>query len=468
MIYRKIAQFLGLVSPSDIPLRGYLSSAGDMTPGLEGEIMTLPTASKIAQSAPHTLSQINPETICTHLGLVHLEPVITRESKEIVGYELILNNSIKLVGSTPSPMLQKMHDELLLKSILALDIPHTLGNKDVFIRIDPSTLDHSLIPQLSGNNVVLAFHPDIKNADRQMMRCRELKSYGFRFSLDDFNYSPGLYPLLGLVDYLRFDVDVNNALNLKQQLESIPRLGEKTLIAKNVLASEVLAGVATLPFRLYQGSSHDYQGSSNSRNRAKIIVLMNMLKNRADTGDIEHAMKQDGAIVFRMLRYINSPANGLRQEAHSTGEVLAKYGHDTLYRWLSLLLFCDETTQSHHNRTLLENALLRGRLVELFGLCKLPAVERNDLFVTGMFSFLDHLFKLSLDKVLDYFTLSSSIKEALLNHNGPYAPFLKLALACENHDQAGIEYHSKTAGISIEQANMTYLKAVVWVHEIEN
>ncbi len=436
-----------------------------MASGLESDILTLPTAYK---TFPYLLSQDTSENICKHPELVRLEPIHKRDRQEIIGHELFLNNSSELLGDDPSPLQCKMHDELLLRSILEFDITRIFEKKPIFIRIDSATLDHSLLLQFSGDNVVLAFCPDVKNADSQVKLCRELKSYGFRFSLDDFIYSPGLYPLLGLVDYLRFDIGSSNIPNVNQQLEIIPRLSEKTLIAKNVNASEFHTDIFLHPFRYYQSNSHDCSDSPSSRNRAKIIILMNMLNNCAETGDLEHALKQYGAIAFRILRYFNAPANGLRQEAHSIAEVMSKYGPGSLYRWLCLLLFSQETEQSYHDRTLLENALLRGRLVELFGQFKLPPEVKADLFVTGMLSFLSHLFKMPLEKALSYFALGSSITEALLNQNGPYSSFLKLALACENHDQAGIECQAKIAGISVEQANTAYIKAVVWVNEIEN
>lgn len=405
------------------------------------------------------------------LGFLRREPIFSHQPRQVIGHELMLNNSSELLGGGTSPMLHRIHDELLLKSILALDIPQLIGDELVFIHVSPATLEHVLILQLPGRNVVLAFRPEVENADRLMTRCRELKSHGFRFSLDDFTYSPGLYPLLGQVDFVRFDITPNSLVEIGPQLEKIPRLSEKTLIAKNVHTPEAFNIASLLAFRHYQGS-HPEQAAPAleppiSRYRAKIIMLMNMLKNHVEASEFEQAMKQDGALAFRLLRYINSPANGLTHEAHSISEALTSFGHDTLHRWLSLLLFCQESSPCHH-RTLLENALLRARLTELFGQRRLAAEEKAGLFVTGIFSYLDLLFKMPLDKALSHFSLSLPMGEALLRQSGPYAPFLKLAKACEDHDQPSIEHHANLAGISLEQVNTIYVKALVWAHEIEN
>ncbi|MDP2963388.1 MAG: HDOD domain-containing protein [Sulfurimicrobium sp.] len=433
--------------------------------------MTLPTVSKIPDAAQKTAPRTNSREKLDHLGFVRREPILTRDSQEIIGYELMLNHSSELLGGKASPMLNRMHDELLLKSILALEISQLIGDTLVFIHISPATLEHALILQLTGHKVVLAFRPEAENADRQIARCRELKTYGFRFSLDNFTCSPGLYPLLGIVDFIRFDIPSQNQTDLGPQLEAIPRLSEKTLIAKNVYTAESLKNATRLSFHHYQGNRLDHSTQDTepliSRYRAEIIVLMNMLVNRAETTEIEDVLQQDSALALRILRHINSPANGLEQEAHSFSEALARFGYDTLHRWLSLLLFCQEASPCHLERSLQENALLRGRLTELFGQRKLPVEDRAGLFVSGIFSCLDTLFGMPLDKALSHFSLSPSMGQALLRRDGPYAPFLKLAIACVDHDQPSIEHHAKMTGIGIEQANTIYVKALVWTHELQ-
>ncbi|MDP1896934.1 MAG: hypothetical protein Q8K43_03515 [Sulfurimicrobium sp.] len=122
MMFRKIAQLLGLDSSTDQHFRLSLSAAGGIASEQEGDIMTLPTVSKIPDAAQKTAPRTNSREKLDHLGFVRREPILTRDSQEIIGYELMLNHSSELLGGKASPMLNRMHDELLLKSILALEI----------------------------------------------------------------------------------------------------------------------------------------------------------------------------------------------------------------------------------------------------------------------------------------------------------------------------------------------------------
>ncbi len=405
-------------------------------------------------------------------GFISREPIFSHRANQVIGHELKLRNSSELMANGASPILRLMHDELLLRSVFAENVAHRIGDELVFIRLSPSALDNDLLLELPTRNVVLAVCPELGSADKLLSRCRELKTRGFRFSLDDFTYSPGLYPLLGLVDYVRFDIGRDSILSMAEHLAQIPRLEEKILIAKCVHTHEILKIASRLSFRHYQGNhfarNTPEKGLVIPRQRAKIIMFMNLVKNHASTNEIEEAMNRDGSLVYRMLRYINSPANGVPQEIHSIAEVLSKLGHSGLYRWLGLLMFCQENTCSGSCQTLHESALLRGRLTELFGQRCLPSEEKSGLFVVGIFSLLGQLLKMPLATALAHLSLNAHIEQALLHQDGPYANFIQLAIACENHDQADIEKYASTCEISLEQVNTLYVKALVWAHELEN
>lgn len=409
-------------------------------------------------------------------GFIRHEAIFSHQIQRAIGHELLLNNSSALLGNNSSPMMRHMHDELLLKSILTLEDLQRPDNDLVFIRLSPDSLEHELIQKLPSRNVVLAFRPEQGASDKLLTRCQELRAHGFRLALDDFSYSADLDPLLGLADYARFDFTNKNMLELELQLEQIPYLAEKTLIARNVNTPEMHKIATRLAFRHYQGSHFDGAMAAThpsiSHQRAKIIVLMNMLRNHTENSDIEEGMRQDAELSRQLLRYLNAPANGLEQEVDSISGALQTLGRETLYRWLAVLLFCqqdpEKSPEHSHNHALLAHALLRGRLTELFGQHNRSASEKVDLFVTGMFSQLDAIFNMPLEGVLKHFSLSTPVGQALLKNGGPYAPFLKLAIACEGHIQPNIEQHAQIAGIDIEHVNTSYIKALMWSYEIEN
>lgn len=219
--------------------------------------MTLPTATRIPKAGvpvrPLTKSSENP---CNYisLGFIRQEPVVARDSQEIIGHELMLNNSSELLVGNSSEAVNLIHDELLLKSLFNANLSEITDNTPVFIRLSPASLENPILEKLPPEHLILAIHPSLTKTDTLLTHCRELKSFGYHFALDDLNYSPGLYHLLGLADYLRFSINRDSAQNLNQRLDQIPRLSEKILVAKNINSPEQLQIAYQLPFLRYQGS----------------------------------------------------------------------------------------------------------------------------------------------------------------------------------------------------------------------
>lgn len=80
----------------------------------------------------------------------------------------------------------------------------------------------------------------------------------------------------------------------------------------------------------------------NGRARASdlnvIVELMRRIDKEAPIDKLEEAITLDPTLAFKLLRYINSPAFGLRVEVSSFRHALMLLGHQRLKRWLALLL----------------------------------------------------------------------------------------------------------------------------------
>lgn len=192
------------------------------------------------------------------LDFLSREPVFSRHAGRVIGHELRLNNSGDLLSGNTSAMLRAMHDELLLKSVLSLNLARPMDDDLLFIRLASGVLDNALVEQLPPHNTVLAIQPEQDKHDTLTARCRDLRAHGFRFALDDFRHSRDLYPLLDIVDYLRFDIDLGIE-ELAKNLERLPVMEGITLIAMGVNDDETLGIATELAFGWCQGRRFDPQ-----------------------------------------------------------------------------------------------------------------------------------------------------------------------------------------------------------------
>ena len=110
--------------------------------------------------------------------------------------------------------------------------------------------------------------------------------------------------------------------------------------------------------------------------------------------------------------------------------------------------------------------MIRGRFAELLGQDFLTRREAENLFVVGMFSFLDRLLGTPVPEVLAQLVLPPAVAEALLSREGVYAPVLALVEACEGQDGRAAEF-SAPMSMTAEDVNKAHVSAIMWAQNIK-
>jgi EAL and modified HD-GYP domain-containing signal transduction protein len=198
---------------------------------------------------------------------------------------------------------------------------------------------------------------------------------------------------------------------------------------------------------------------------AHTIQVLNLVRQNGDIRDIENALKQDVALSYKLLRYINSAGFGLSCEIQSFRHAVTILGYEKLNRWLSLLLA--HSSKDPMAPVLLHTAITRGRLMELLGHGLVDKQEHDNLFITGAFSLLDRLLRRPLDECLCYLSLPAAGTLALQQHGGPYAIFLGIAMSAEDpHAANEIPAALVDAGIGDEEVNRAVIDALNWAHNV--
>lgn len=195
-----------------------------------------------------------------------------------------------------------------------------------------------------------------------------------------------------------------------------------------------------------------------SPNHAQTIRLLNLVRNNAEIRDIEDLLKQDVALSYKLLRYINSAGFGLMCEIQSFRHAVSILGYDALNKWLSLLLVSASRDPSAPG--MIQTAIARGRFMEEIGSTYLGAGEADNLFITGAFSLLPLLLGASMQSVLEEMNLPAGVSDALLHGEGEIAPFLRLACSAENFDDSAFAKAAADLHLEHSQLNRALLSGV--------
>lgn len=170
---------------------------------------------------------------------------------------------------------------------------------------------------------------------------------------------------------------------------------------------------------------------------ALIIRILNLVRNEAELPAVEAELKQDIALSYRLMRYINSAGMGFPSQITSYRQAVTILGYHELYRWLTLLLLTADPNPAHN--TVVKASIVRGRFMELVGKLRFQRTQADDLFVIGIFSQLDQLLEQPMDTILEAIRISDDMRDALLHRTGTYGELLALAEALEdsNDDSRG-------------------------------
>lgn len=170
---------------------------------------------------------------------------------------------------------------------------------------------------------------------------------------------------------------------------------------------------------------------------ALIIRILNLVRNEADLPAVEAELKQDIALSYRLMRYINSAGMGFPSQITSYRQAVTILGYHELYRWLTLLLLTADPNPVHNE--VVKASIVRGRFMELLGKLRFQRAQADDLFVVGIFSRLDVLLEQPMETILEAIRISDEMRDALLSRSGPYGELLALAEALEesNEDSRG-------------------------------
>jgi EAL and modified HD-GYP domain-containing signal transduction protein len=195
-----------------------------------------------------------------------------------------------------------------------------------------------------------------------------------------------------------------------------------------------------------------------------IIRLLNLVRAEADLPDLERELKQDIALSYRLLRYINSAGMGFPSQITSYRQAVTILGYHELYRWLTLLLLTADPQPAKSDAV--TSSIVRGRFLELLGRLRLQRSQADDLFIVGVFSRLDELLDQPLEALLESIRISDDMRDALLFRGGIYGEMLSLAEAIEAVDAPSRSQLESRLGVEVPSIDEAYETARSWAASI--
>ncbi len=193
----------------------------------------------------------------------------------------------------------------------------------------------------------------------------------------------------------------------------------------------------------------------------RLCQLLNRLARDEDLDVLAGELRTDVDLVYRLLRYANSPLLGLTRPAESVEQAVMLLGRDGLYRWLTFLMLAGAEGRPT-SRALHEVALARARLLET--LAPRVGAPGPAMFTTGLFSLMEVMLRQPMAEALGPLQLPTPAMQALVERNGPWRPALDLAISLERDDPAVVELSAAGFG-GLDEVTRLAQAAWTWASE---
>ena len=180
---------------------------------------------------------------------------------------------------------------------------------------------------------------------------------------------------------------------------------------------------------------------------------------------LENTLKRDPSLAFKLMRYINSPAFGLRVEISSFRHAIMMLGYKRLKRWVALLLAT--ASKDVNMRPVMFAAVRRGLLMEELGRSAGDEEMRSELFICGVFSLLDRMFQQPFSDLFASIPVPERVVQALTKESGPFQPYVNMVHAIENESLFDFREAADALMLGVSEVNRAQLRALTAASQLE-
>ena len=334
-------------------------------------------------------------------------------------------------------------ESLLQELMLAQPSANLMMEVPAFMAVDEANVDALVALHSNGSTLLLKGRP-LKELPRAVLPC-------FKYSIID------------LADDRR--IGENTPTGVTRSIGHV-QSGVRTVVDMEACFARGAEAVLGWPIDDAVTTTAARNGKDSAAPGMQTIVeLIRQVDKEESIERLENTLKRDPALAFKLLRYINSPAFGLRVEISSFRHAIMMLGYKRLKRWLALLLAT--ASKDVNLKPVMFAAVRRGLLMEELVRGSGDEEMRNEMFICGVFSLLDRMFQQPFSQLLESIPVPERVRQALVDGDGPYQPYVELVQAIEGEALYEFREAADKLLMSVSEINRAELRALMAASELE-
>ncbi|MDQ9093366.1 EAL domain-containing protein [Pseudoalteromonas haloplanktis] len=350
----------------------------------------------------------------------------------LYAYELLYRDSINNafpVGTTDG----QATGRLFFNALMLIGIDKLTANHRAFINLSTDALLEDFPKLLQPSSAVIEIVERADNIAKVTKRVKSLKQEGYRFALDDYDGDVKWEPLLGLVDYIKLEVEepiIKTNMLLKKLKRRFP---DVKIIVERIETHEQFTLLKSAGCDYFQGfffarpemlTYHNVEPSK--------LAVFDLLRctSRSDLNfdEVHQRVAKDVGLTARILKLVNARSKSQNLVITSISQAVIYLGEDAIRQFVRVLALSELGVDKPSELTKL--GLTRAHFMLL--MLQPGGQEMSEQgYLVGLMSVLDAILNMELDVIAQEFRLGDELSSALLNFNGMLGATLKLARAVE-------------------------------------
>ncbi|MDR2591157.1 MAG: HDOD domain-containing protein [Oscillospiraceae bacterium] len=386
-------------------------------------------------------------------------------------YQMMTQDGNKLMGAVDD--YRMLGGELLapeLEFLREVGTEPFAGENDFFVRISKYQLlvGMPLSMQIPPEHLVCVIHKDTLSDNAASAKLSILKRKGYKLAIDGYPQAISMDTAVKVFDYILLSSD---DINFQSELKEIrPFIFKIRLVITDVPDME--------SFKKYSGArgvllSGNFYSKPITKGNVDISPLkinaLNLLgkindEDSLDLGEAATIIERDPALSISLLRFINLMNPDRSRKIDSIRNAVAILGQKEVKKWASIAISVGMGEDRPSEITRL--SLIRAKFAENLAPAFEMALKSGALFMAGLFSLLDVILQMPLEKAIDEVAASAEIRTALLDRKGQISEVLSLIFAYEHADWYTTSILMVKNGINVEELSQAFLDALLWYRHL--
>lgn len=397
---------------------------------------------------------------------------IFNEKEDIFAYELLYRNNT--ANEFPNVDGDQATANVIINSFINIGINELSNGKLCFINFTENLLRLKLPTYFQPREIVVEILETVVPSLEIIEIVKELKDFGYLIALDDFIFdeaNPYFYDYVKYADIIKVDF-LHSTPESRSKIEKMAKKMNLKLLAEKVETREEFEQARASGYDYFQGyffskpsivSNHDIPPYFHSY--LEIINQLSMPEPKISV--ITELIERDLSLSYKLLKLINTLVFRPRNKIQSIAQAIMLLGLAELQKWIYVIAVRDRSLRSSElSNEIVSTCLTRAKACEAIVRNINQNAPTTGYFMVGMFSLMDTILGVSMDKLLNDLPLSDDIINALNGENNHYKQVLDLVIDIEKGDWSAVTKKCTDLKYDENDILISYEQSLSWSSEL--